>query len=77
VVLHAGRVWVAHVTDATLGQAILAAALVATLYTFDGLPRMFAGAVLLGLLVVPGPSGLSMAEGLITGIRDRLTGDRT
>lgn len=60
--------------EATLGQALLAAGLVALLYTTEGIPRVFAGAILLSVLVVPGPTGISMGEGILYAIRDRLTG---
>jgi hypothetical protein len=50
---------------ATFGQAALAAGIVAFAWTAGGLPRQIASVVVLAVLLKPGPSGDSVAAGLL------------
>lgn len=45
--------------------AVLAAGVVAWLFTLGGIAQVFAALLLFALLLTPGPGGVSLLEGLI------------
>lgn len=54
--------------------AILAAGVVAWLYTLGGIAQIFAALLLFALLLTPGPGGVSLLAGLVNFVTSILTG---